>query len=91
MAILFIMKSLTESCKCFVSHASGRSAWVGAKNGEDIFLNELETDAMCDFLNLLEGFPVRLQALETHCSEDILGQKDPIFDTSNNSKERSMI
>ena len=83
----FILRPLTEVFDCFVSPACGTFAWVGAEKAEVIFLNDLRwNDKLMpwqEFLNLLEGFPIHLQAPKTHYSEDILwDKKTPIFATS---------
>ena len=83
----FILKPLTDIFKCFVSPASETFAWVGAEKSEVVFLNDLRWNEKLipwsDFLNLLEGLPIHLQAPKTHYSEDLLWErKTPIFATS---------
>ena len=68
----FILSPLTEIFKCFVSPSSGAFAWVGAEKAEIIFLNDERLMPWSDFLSLLEGLPVHLQAPKTHYAEDIL-------------------
>lgn len=85
----FLLRPLTEVFKCFVSPASGTFAWVGAEKAEVVFLNDLRWNEKLitwgDFLNLLEGLPIHIQAPKTHFAEDILWSKrTPIFATSSN-------
>ena len=72
----FILSPLREIFKCFVSPASGTFAWVGAEKADVIFLNDLRWNERLmpwsDFLNLLQGLPVHLQAPKTHYAEDKL-------------------
>lgn len=83
----FLIRPITEIFNAFVSPASGTFAWVGAEQADVLFLNDLRWSEKLmswpDFLNLLEGLPVHLQAPKTHYSEDILWEKrTPIFATS---------
>ena len=75
----FILSLLTKIFKYFVSLASGTSVWAGAEKAEFIFLNDLRRNEKLmpwsDFLNLLEGRPVHLQASKTYYAEDILWLK----------------
>ena len=70
--------------KSTVSPASGTFAWVGAEKADVIFLNDLRRNdkliPWADFLNLLKGLPIHIQAPKTHFANDILWDvKTPIF------------
>ena len=84
---ILALNPLTEVFKCFVSPVSGTFAWVGAEKANVIFLNDLRWNdklmLWADFLNLLEGLPMHIQASKTHFAEDILWDvKTPIFAAS---------
>ena len=83
----FLFRPLTEIFDTFVSPAHGTFAWVGAEKAEVVFLNDLRWSeklmSWSDFLNLLEGLPIHVQAPKTHFAGDILWDKHtPIFATS---------
>ena len=71
----------------FCFPASGTFAWVEAEKADVICLNDLRWNdkliPWADFLNLLEGLPIHIQAPKTHFAEDILWDvKRPFFATS---------
>ena len=75
--------------KAFVNAASGKYAWVGAKESEVIYLNDFRWSSTLiswkDFLLLLEGHIVDLPAPKNQCSSDVCIDTDiPIFATSSN-------
>ena len=83
----FLLQPLTKIYNAFVSPAHGTFAWVGAQDAEVVLLNDLRWSekliSWSDFLNLLEGFPIHIQAPKTHFAGDILwDKKTPIFATS---------
>ena len=84
---ILALNPLTEVLKCFVSPVSGTFAWVGGEKANVIFLNDWRWNdklvIWTDFLKLLEGLPMHIEAPKTHFAEDILWDvKTPIFATS---------
>ena len=83
----FRLNPLTEIYDTFLNPSGSKYAFVGAKNKELIFLNDLrwsqEMNPWNKFLYLLEGQSIHLAAPKTHYARDILITDGvPIFATS---------
>ena len=83
----FMLNPLTKVFRSFTNPAQGTFAWIGAEKAEVIYLNDLRWSEKLipwnNFLQLLEGAEVHLQAPKNHSPEDIkFSQDTPIFATS---------
>ena len=82
-----MLNPLCEIYDAFMNLATNNFSWVGADQKEIIFLNDLRWSdkliAWNNFLQLLEGGKVHIEAHKNHSPKDILSEKDmPIFATS---------
>ena len=78
-----ILNPITTIFDAFTNPFSSKYAFVGAEKAEVILMNDLRWSPWQEFLNLLEGQNVHLEAPKSHFAEDMYICSDvPILGTS---------
>lgn len=85
----FLLEPLEQIYRCFTTPASNKYAWTGVDDAEILFLNDFRWKVQgpiewSEFLNLLEGAPVKLNQPKNHFATDLIISREntiPIFAT----------